>query len=360
MRMTAQDRFRATVEHRAHGEFLYYCSFTPPLEETLLAHFGLNEIGELHRRFATPLPVHVGAKRVKTPAVEQYLEFYADFDAPAGVDISDHINANGVLMIPGSMYHFTHKISPLRNATTLAKVERFPFPAPDDFTYDHMREQVDVAHAAGNFVKGNVGHLYEDSWGIRGYEPFLMDMIANPEICEYVLDRIFDRNMAFACASAEAGVDILHTGDDVANQNTLMFSRDTWRHFIKARWAKTYEAAREINPNIEIWYHSDGNITDIIDELVDIGVTVLNPVQPECMDLRELKKRYGTELVFDGTIGTQSTMPFGDASEVRRVVAERKESLGFDGGLILSPTHVLEPEVPPENVEAFLSACAGM
>jgi uroporphyrinogen decarboxylase len=115
-----------------------------------------------------------------------------------------------------------------------------------------------------------------------------------------------------------------------------------------------YEAARRIKPDIEIWYHSDGNITDIIPELIDIGVTILNPVQPECMDIHEIKRRYGDKLVLDGTIGTQTTMPFGTTDEVRRTVRSRVRDLGRDGALILSPTHVLEPEVPVENVMAFL------
>jgi uroporphyrinogen decarboxylase len=114
---------------------------------------------------------------------------------------------------------------------------------------------------------------------------------------------------------------------------------------------------RSINPDIQIWYHSDGNITDIIPELIDIGVTILNPLQPECLDIHKLKQEYGKHLVFDGTVGTQTTMPFGTPDEVRRVIRERKEKLGQDGALILSPTHVLEPEVPIENILAFVEAC---
>ena len=355
--MTPYERFRATVEHRSHDEFLFYCNFTPPLQENIRKRFGFETAAELHDRYETPHPVHVGPKRISTPSIDRYLEYYADVEIPDGISIADHITENGVLQMPGSMFHFTHKVSPLRNATTLFEVEQFPFPSPEDFSFDHMQAQVETAHAAGKWVKGNVGHLYEDSWGVRGYEPFLMDLMSNPDICEYVFDRILERNIAFAKAAAWAGVDILHTGDDVANQNAMMFSKEIWRRSIKSRWRKTYEAAREINPKIEIWYHSDGNITDIVDELVEIGVTVLNPVQPECIDLIDLKKRYGSNLVLDGTIGTQTTMPFGTTGEVRRTVTERIETLGKDGALILSPTHVLEPEVPPENVEAFLDAC---
>ena len=89
----------------------------------------------------------------------------------------------------------------------------------------------------------------------------------------------------------------------------------------------------------------------------DIGVTILNPVQPECMDLAFLEREYGHRLVFDGTIGTQTTLPFGTPAEIRETVRLRKRTLGQNGGLVLAPTHIVEPEVPLDNVLAFLDAC---
>ncbi len=100
-----------------------------------------------------------------------------------------------------------------------------------------------------------------------------------------------------------------------------------------------------------VWYHSDGNISDIIDDLIEVGVTVLNPVQPECLDLKWVKDRYADKLAFWGTIGTQSTMPWGTPDDVRNTVKDMIELFG--PGLLLAPTHVLEPEVPWENVLAF-------
>jgi uroporphyrinogen decarboxylase len=238
----------------------------------------------------------------------------------------------------------------------MADLESFPYPTVEGCTADHMAAAVEAAHAAGVPALGGIGHMYETAWQIRGYEEFLEDMMLRPEWCEYILDRLMARNLAVARAAAAAKADVLHTGDDVANQNAMMFSPAQWRRFMKSRWAKVYAAAREIHPGIEIWYHSDGNIEAILPELIEIGVTILNPVQPECMDPVSLKKRWGDRLVFDGTIGTQSTMPFGSADDVRRVVAERRRTLGRDGALILAPTHVLEPEVPVENILAFVEA----
>jgi uroporphyrinogen decarboxylase len=270
------------------------------------------------------------------------------------------IDGIGVLHVRGSMYHFTHYVSPLRNARRFEEIESFPYEHANGFSADHMSDQVRAIHAKGMVASSWVGHMYEDSWQIRGYEEFLMDMISNPEWCEFILDKITEKNIAAATAAATAGVDVIDTGDDVASQNALMFSLDQWRGFMKTRWAKVYAAARKIKPDIQIWYHSDGNILDIIPELIDIGVTILNPVQPECMDLVEVKKKFGKKIVLDGTIGTQTTMPFGTPDEVKKVVKERVETLGRDGALILSPTHVLEPEVPIANIQAFVEAAKGV
>ena len=148
------------------------------------------------------------------------------------------------------------------------------------------------------------------------------------------------------------------TGDDIATQIAMMFQPDLWRETMKIRWAKVYAAARAIKPDIHIWYHTDGNAAEELDDLVEIGIDILNPVQPECIDPIAIRKRFGNRLAFDGCIGTQTTFPFGTPENMKKVVTDLTQALDAqNGGLMLSPTHVLEPEVPPENVVAFFDAC---
>lgn len=123
------------------------------------------------------------------------------------------------------------------------------------------------------------------------------------------------------------------------------------------RWKRIWEKVHQINPDVKIWYHSDGNITDIIKDLVDAGLDILNPVQPECLDIDFIYKEYGKELCFDGCIGTQTTMPFGTPQQVKERVKQVIEKYSLNGGLIVSPTHILEPDVPLENIDAFAQAC---
>jgi len=115
-------------------------------------------------------------------------------------------------------------------------------------------------------------------------------------------------------------------------------------------------AAKEINPEVICYYHSDGNIHSVIPDLIETGVEILNPIQPECMDPIAIKEQYGEAVTLWGTIGTQRLMPFGTAREVADTVKSMIREVGYNGGLVIAPTHILEPEVPWENIVALVEA----
>lgn len=268
------------------------------------------------------------------------------------------IDEKGCGHLGHGFYHFTEYISPLRNAEKFEEIEQYPFPDKSTWLDDKLRAAAEKAHAEGDFAWVMAGHIYENAWQVRGYEAFLMDLLTQREWAEFILDRFCENSLHIAVAAAKAGYDCIRTGDDVANQNAMMFQPDLWREVMKPKWAKVIAAAREHKPDIHVWYHSDGNVWDILDDLVEIGVTILNPVQPECIDPIAVRKRMGKRLAFDGCIGTQSTFPFGTPDTMRKTVTEIAEALdACNGGLMLSPTHELEPEVPPENVVAFFDTC---
>ena len=135
-----------------------------------------------------------------------------------------------------------------------------------------------------------------------------------------------------------------------------MMSLEIWRQVFKPRLMKVIRAAKEVNPQILIFYHSDGNVRKAIPDLIDAGVEVLNPVQPECMDPAEVKEEFGGRLSFFGTISVQNTMPYGTPHEVHEEVKLRMETIGKNGGLLLAPAHVLQPDTPWENIVAFFEA----
>jgi uroporphyrinogen decarboxylase len=257
--------------------------------------------------------------------------------------------------ISAKFHHFWGYVFPLRNATTLAELEEYPWPDfTPDYRHEHLEQQVARLHQGGWHVSGFAGHIWETGWQILGLERTLMDLALDPTLPNYVLDRICNDNCFKARRLAEAGVDMLRVGDDVGMQDRLMMPPATWRKVLKPLLAREIAAAREVIPDLPVWYHSDGDVREIIPDLIEVGVTVLNPVQPESMDLRELHDTYADQLCFWGTIGTQSTMPWGTPDDVRNVIRESIEL--FAPGLVLAPTHVLEPEVPWDNIVAFHEA----
>jgi uroporphyrinogen decarboxylase len=198
--------------------------------------------------------------------------------------------------------------------------------------------------------------LFEIAWYLRGMDRFMEELVCGEEMAEALLDKLTEIRIGMATRYAQAGADILMLGDDVATQVDMMISPQLWRDTLKPRLARVIAAAKAANPDILIFYHGDGNMARIVPELIEIGVEILNPVQPECMDPFEMKKLYGDRLAFWGCVGTQTTLPFGTPASIQQTCRELIARVGSGGGLLLAPTHTIEPDVPWENIVAFIEA----
>ena len=201
--------------------------------------------------------------------------------------------------------------------------------------------------------------VFETAWALRGYENILMDFAVNQDFLDELLEIPFRYHLTAAEKLVRMGVDMIWIGDDVGGQSAMVISPDAWRRFLKPRVAEFIATLKGINPNVKIAYHSDGSITPIIPDLVDIGLDVLNPIQPACMDPAELKKAFGKNLCFWGTIDEQHTLPFGSPDDVRAEVRTRIETVGKDGGLIIGPTHHVQLDTPMENFWAMIHTVEG-
>ena len=349
--MNTRERFLAFANFKPLDTPPRYAEFVDPFLDIMIKHLGESPF----MRFRMDLPK--GA-RLQPPADYQAPDFSHYYPGHTIGQNGFSLDSNGVGHLNHGFHHFTEYISPLRNATRFEELEQYPVIDKTGWSDQKMIEAGKAAQKQGFYTATFTGHMYEDAWQIRGYEEFLMDLLTQPEWAEYLLDKFCANNIRAATAAARAGYDCIQTGDDVANQNAMMFQPSLWRQIMKPRWAKVIAAARAIKPDIHVWYHSDGNIWDILDDLVEIGITILNPVQPECVDPVAIRKRFGRRLAFDGCLGTQTTFPFGSVEDMHRTVRHLAEALDAkNGGLMLSPTHVLEPEVPPQNVVAFFDAC---
>lgn len=294
-----------------------------------------------------------------SPVIPRQPEFWRQFYAcelKEGTTFDNY----GVAYEPGSeyCYHMRHMCHPLENATELEELRAYPYPQYPAEPSPAQIRAVEECHARGGFAAGGMEcSIWETAWYTRGMEALMMDMMAEPELAEYVLDVVTANSVNNATAFAKAGVDGLLLGDDIGMQRTIMMSRDLYCRYLKSRLKKVIDAARAIKPDIIVMYHSYGYVTPFIRDLIEVGVDVLNSVQPECMDFREINAEFGNEISFCGTLGTQTLMPFGTPEEVTAKVNEYLDLMGEKGGLLVCPTHVMEPEVPVENVVAYLEAC---
>ncbi len=254
--------------------------------------------------------------------------------------------------------HYAEYFYPLRHATTVEEIHAYPWPDLDQpYRYEHVGDWPAACQREGwPVIVGLAETVFEIAWQLRSMDELFEDFAFRPELAEALLDHITDMRVYAARRFAESGVDVVEVGDDVAMQTGLMMSRKTWRQWFGPRLKRVIDAAKAAKPDVVIKYHSDGNVTDLIPDLMEAGVEALNPVQPECMDHGWVKKTYGDRLAFWGGLGVQSVLPFGTPDQVRVHVREVIQTLGAGGGLIVGPSHVLETDTPMENVAAMVEA----
>ena len=281
---------------------------------------------------------------------------YYSYDLKPGT----HIDMWGVAHEPGSAaaLHMTRMHHPLKNADSVAAIDEYPFPIFDDSQLSAIRESVQQLHSQG---LASVGYLqmtiWETAWAIRSMEELIADIIDESPIAEKLLDTITDIAITRTKMYVSGGVDILYLGDDIGMQHTPMMSLDMYTTWLKPRLRKIISAAKSTNPHVLIFYHSCGMIYPFIPHLIEVGVDVLHPIQPECMDFEQIYKDYSHKLSFCGTIGTQTTFPKGTPEEMRETVFRNLDITDGGKGLFISPTHLVEPDVPWENIIAYVDAC---
>lgn len=293
----------------------------------------------------------IGPKRIKPKP--DFNKYFLDLDLPENVEMDDW----GTAIITKPDTEDAIRIAPLRDAKSLREVEDFPFPQPEDYDFEEYTKRVRNVKEKGFCVHGGGGgSLFETCWGLRGFENFLIDMMTNKELAHTICDIVTEISVKFAIKYTKSGVDVLTMGCDVAAQEGLLMSINAWREFVKPMIKSIITVAKKVNPEILIFYHSDGKIEELIPELIEVGVDILNPIQPECNDIFSIKKRWGDNLSLFGGIGVQSTLPFSTPDEVKEVVKRIIGIMGNGGGYVLSPAHLIRQEVPWRNVLAFVEA----
>jgi len=197
---------------------------------------------------------------------------------------------------------------------------------------------------------------------LRGLEQFMLDTVLNPNLLEYMMDKILEILMEMTrllLEEVKPNVDVILISDDLSHQGGLMYSPEMYRKLFKPRHRAIVEFLKRHGGGAKILYHCCGAAKPLLSDLVEIGIDAYNPVQVSAVgmdDTRELKKEFGKDLTFWGGIDTQRVMPFGRPEDVWKEVKRRIEDLGPDGGFILAAVQNIRPEVRPENICALFEA----
>jgi uroporphyrinogen decarboxylase len=247
---------------------------------------------------------------------------------------------------------------PLLAAESVQDLKRHPWPDPDWWDFSALPDLMRWYDEQGDYhLRFRIGSVFEIGWQLRGMADFLMDFVRSPEIPAYIMERLTDiyvENTRRVLELAGDRLDMVYFYDDVAMQNSLMISAKMWRQYVRPHHERIIATAKSYGK--PVMYHCDGAIYPLIPELIDMGVDLLNPVQPDAAgmeDMQRLKDRFGDRLCFHGGIDIISTLPRGTAEDVRAEVRERMRVLGRNGGYVLCSSHHIQPDTPLENVLAM-------
>ena len=334
MNFTPKERVTAQIRHQETAPVPYTLSFEGDVAERLDTYYGSPD---WRRRIDNAIQ-HVPGPNLVVD--ESHKPYYTD--------------------IFGSVWQTNrrpfHLAEPALKSPTLAG---FTFPRLDaifdagwkDAALRFIKEQSDHFLVAG-FGFG----LFERTWTLRGFNEALMDAAGEPEFYDELVEQVTNHQMAVIERLLELPVDGIMFSDDWGYQQGILLGPARWRRFIKPRLARMY--ARVHAAGKFTLSHCCGSVTPVIPDLIEIGLDVLESVQPEAAEMNpyELKRRFGGRIAFWGGLGSQSTIPFATPDEIRAEVAHLRHEMGEGGGYILSPAKSLQPETPTENAVAVVEA----
>jgi uroporphyrinogen decarboxylase len=238
-------------------------------------------------------------------------------------------------------------------------VNDFVFPDPlAEGRYDDAARFIEK-YRQSHFIVGDMELTMFDMMAqLVGLEKLLLDMAMGEPYVEALIDKTMNFALAVGKRLVSMGVDGIWAGDDFGSQNGLLISPPMWRRYFKERYRHVYAQLKMVNPNVMIMQHSDGAVASILDEWIEVGLEVFNPVQPNVPghSPEELKNKFGDRLSFWGAIDQQSLLPFGTPLEIEADVKAKIAVLGRGGGYMAAPAHIIQAETPMENVEAFINA----
>lgn len=329
---------RQTLAHEQPDAVPYNFMFSPPVQGMLERHYAppLEDVLDFPLRMtgaASIKPLYAPPAQFGTSAIDEFGVVWSTSDIDRGQPL------NQVLPEP-DLAHY-----------------RFPDPA-SDHRFEALAAWCEWNRHGYTIIW--VGDLWERATFMRGMEPLLLDLALSPEFVRGLLRRLGDyvlETMAILFNTLE--FDGVAVSDDYGAQSGMLMSPEHWRRFVKPVLREVYGLARKHGRTV--FHHSCGHITPIVPDLIEIGLDILHPIQPEAMDIHALKREFGHDLTFCGGLRTQDLLPRGTPDEIRREVRKLKRTMGDGGGYILEPGITVQADVPLPNIVAAIdeARCPG-
>jgi len=326
--MTKREIIRMILEGKKPPYVPWSCGFTQEAKAKLQAHFGAIELEDALQNHLLKLGSDIG--------------FFTDLGNDCFQDVFGVVWDRSIDKDIGTPKEVTLKEPTLKGYT-------FPDPLDRRFFTDIPGK---LAKYGDRFRVFQIGFsLYERAWTLRGMQNLLMDFYDHPEFVHELLNTIADYNIAQVKEALKYDIDAVYFGDDWGQQRGLQMGPKLWRKFIYPVLNRMYGAVREGGKYVFI--HSCGDVDELFDDLIGIGLNCFNPFQPEVMDVAALVQQYRGRLVFHGGLSTQRTLPYGTVADVRSE-AQRLLAMGCGGGYIFAPAHDVVGDVPLDNMLAFI------
>jgi len=278
--------------------------------------------------------------------------------APGRIDGEVTENEFGLHMRPTPLYMEVVKC-PLSAAASVEDIERYPFPdayAPGRFE----KARRDIArYKSDYFIIGDCElSIFELAWHLTGMQEYMMAMAMEEPWVRALNDKAEAWTLGLASQLIEAGVDAIWFGEDLGTQTSMLISPDMWRAEFKPRYARMIAALKKTRPDALFIIHSDGAVAPLVDDFIEIGFSIYNPVQPNVpgSDPEELQRKYGQRISFFGGIDQQALLPSGDEKALREEIRRRYEVMGRNGNYLMAPAHIIQADTTPRMVMAMIAA----
>ena len=340
--MTAKERWLAVLKREKPDRIPMDYWATDEATEKVKKHLGCSNKWEMFDRLNIDAVVTV-APRYAGPPIKPGHDMYGcrrqDVSYPTGV-------------YEECVYH------PLAQYNSIKEIEEnYTWPTADWFDYSGISDQIKGRETSP--IRGGGSEPFLTYTELRGMEQAYVDLIKNPDLVEYCLDKLFDfcyDNTLRIYEQAPGGIDISYVAEDFGSQEGLLFSPQVIREIFIPRMKRMIDLAHQAG--VYVFFHSDGAIRPIIPDMIKAGIDTLNPIQWRCqgMDRKALKRDFGDQVVFHGGVDNQQTLAFGSVEDVREEVAYNIQVLGEGGEYILAPCHNIQAVSPAENVVAMYEA----